>query len=263
MKAYSFYLCKVFLLSLWSFLVTAAEFSCYLCRDFLFLLQSFLQKLRKYLLTFRVIISRNFDVFAHWCEKLILTNSEENLGICEFLFFLLFVISLNFEKQFQELMDKFKIKLIRVTQTGPANYTVLWKRLKNIRKSLNIFQFWGISQKNGNSSKPVFEAFPRWDVSVLRRFHSTLKAIQNPGLDLGLSRRKDCFFGFKLLKSHLWTGSWTPWRFVKRRLPWYFFSQSSSMSIKPLLNVLLYFMYGTLLSQFTKTMPLNGYRQFA
>ena len=148
MKAYSFYLCRVFLLSLWSFLVTAAEFSCYLCRDFLFLLQSFLQKLRKYLLTFRVIISRNFDVFAHWCAKLILTNSEENLGICEFLFFLLFVISLNFEKQFQELMNKFKIKLIRVTQTGPANYTVLWKRLNTE------------TSQRGNASKTGFEEFP-------------------------------------------------------------------------------------------------------
>ena len=51
-------------------------------------------------------------------------NSKENLGFCVIRYFLLFryfelfqAISLNFEKQFQEMMNKFKIKPIRVNYT--------------------------------------------------------------------------------------------------------------------------------------------------
>jgi len=44
------------------------------------------QKLRKDLLTFRVKIARNFND----AQKLFRANSEENLGICLFRYFLLF-----------------------------------------------------------------------------------------------------------------------------------------------------------------------------
>ena len=60
-------------------------------------------------------------------QKLFFANSVENLGICIFGYFLLFsyfelfrYIVINFEKQFQEMMNKFKIKPIRFR----VNYTL-------------------------------------------------------------------------------------------------------------------------------------------
>ena len=50
----------------------------------------FALKLRKDLLTFRVKIAKNFDVFCSDAQKPFPKNSEENLGICVFRYFLLF-----------------------------------------------------------------------------------------------------------------------------------------------------------------------------
>ena len=62
--------------------------------------------------------------------KIFRANSEENLGICVFRYFLLFryfelfryFVKIRetipeFEKQFQKMMNEFKIKLIRVNYT--------------------------------------------------------------------------------------------------------------------------------------------------
>ena len=69
-------------------------------------------------------------------QKLFHTHFEENLGIYTvcyfllfhyfklFLYFELFVISLNFEKQFQEMMNEFKIKPIIATDLA---HRVWWK----------------------------------------------------------------------------------------------------------------------------------------
>ena len=91
-----------------------------------------MQKLRKDLLLFRVKIARNFFFLHIYAKKLIRANSEENLGIFVFRYFVLFcdfelfryylissyfVILFNFEKQIQEMMNKFKIKPIRVNYT--------------------------------------------------------------------------------------------------------------------------------------------------
>ena len=74
-------------------------------------------------LQFRVKIARNFDVFTHWCancyfrlilEK-ILVFAYSDISWC-FIILSYFVVLLNFKKQFQELLSKFKIK--HISETG-------------------------------------------------------------------------------------------------------------------------------------------------
>ena len=66
---------------------------------------------------------QNFALIRIDAQKLFRENYEENLSFCAFRYFCYFVISsyfvisLNFEKQFQEMMNKFKIKPIRVNYT--------------------------------------------------------------------------------------------------------------------------------------------------
>ena len=67
---------------------------------------------------------------------------------------------------------------------GNTSTINIGKQLKNIQKYLTLFQFWGISQNKVENPQKwilvIFDAFPCWDVSVVRHCHSTFYTIPLP-----------------------------------------------------------------------------------
>ena len=84
----------------------------FLCKNYAKICWHFESKLHK------ISMLLHIDV-----QKLFCANSEENLGICIFFISCYFVILLNFEKQFQEMMNEFKIKPIRATDQARQLYS--------------------------------------------------------------------------------------------------------------------------------------------
>ena len=80
----------------------------------------FLQKLRKDLLTFRVKIAQ---ICTLMCKSYSAQILKKILVFAYFFISCYFVILLNFEKQFQEMMNEFKIKPIRATDQARQLYS--------------------------------------------------------------------------------------------------------------------------------------------
>ena len=118
------------------------------------------QQLCKDLFTFRVKLHEISMFLLIDAQKLFCANSEEILVFAYFIISCYFVILLNFEKQFQGMMNKFKIKPIRIR----VNYTLASSALTHAGRMSPKSQILGhqtvptISLFTGNQSQVVTDS---------------------------------------------------------------------------------------------------------